>query len=136
MAQVKDDSVKANEEAKDNPKVSTASTGEGRAKENGVPANNVAVPIQTVSRDELAKPEYTMVDGKLEIERGHPNYIFDNQRNQQAQENTVEVAAGTRTSEGKLMENHPQADDANPSIVDKSSGETAEEKQNRENLKK
>lgn len=83
----------------------------------GVPTNEDAVPIQVVSRDELAKPEYTY-DGKtLEIERGHPNYIFDNQRNQQAAENTIEVDAGTRNQDGTLTPEHPAAEDANPKIV-------------------
>lgn len=133
MAQIKDDSNKVE---KDSPKVSTASTGDERAKENGVPSNNVAVPIQVIDRDEIRKPEYSLADGKLEIERGHPNYIFDNQRNQQAQENTVEIAAGIRNEDGTLKENHPQADDANPSVVKEDSSETKEEKVNRENLKK
>lgn len=139
MAKVKDDSNQApgNDAAKnESPKVTTATTGDERARENGVPSNTVAVPIQVVSRDEIVKDEYTLADGKLEIDRGHPNYIFDNQRNQQAAENTVEIASGIRTAEGKLNQFHPQADDAASVVVDKDSGETAEEKKNRENLKK
>lgn len=85
--------------------------------EQGVPTNENPVPIQVVSRDELAKPEYELKNGRLEIERGHPNFIFDNQRNQQAAENTVEVAAGIRNEDGTLKPNHPQAEDANPSVV-------------------
>lgn len=103
----------------------------------GVPSNDVAVPPQVVSRDELSKDEYTYEDGRLEIDRGHPNYIFDNQRNQQAQENTVEVAAGTRNPDGTLNERHPLADTANPAVVQESDGgETKEEQKNREELKK
>jgi hypothetical protein len=114
----------------------TAATGDERARKDGVPSNNVAVPIQVVDRDEIRKDEYQLKDGKLEIERGHPNYIFDNQRNQQAQENTVEIAAGIRNDDGTLKENHPQADDANPAVVSKDSDGTEVERRNRENLKK
>jgi hypothetical protein len=128
------------EETKGDANTTTNSAGSDRTKgkvgpAQGVPTNTQSVPIQVVSRDELAKPEYELKNGKLEIERGHPNYIFDNQRNQQAQENTVEVAAGTRSEDGTLKPNHPQADDANPSIVSDEQEGTAEERRNEANLK-
>lgn len=82
-----------------------------------VPTNTNPVPIQVVSRDELTRPEYTLHDnGTLDIERGRPNAIFDNQRNQQAQENTVEVNNGIRNQDGTLKENHPVYDDAADSV--------------------
>ena len=68
-------------------------------------------PPQVVDRDEIKKSEYSLEDGKLEIDRGHPNHIFDNQRNQQAQENTVEIAQGIRNDDGSLKENHPASND-------------------------
>lgn len=116
----------------------TGATGrKAQLQKEGVPSNDVAVPPQVVSRDELAKDEYTYENGRLEVNREHPNYIFDNQRNQQAAENTVEVAAGTRNEDGTLNETHPLADTANRKVVnDNGTGETDEEKKNREELAK
>lgn len=116
----------------------TGSTGrKAQLEKEGVPSNDVAVPPQVVSRDELAKDEYSYENGRLEIDRGHPNYIFDNQRNQQAAENTVEVENGIRNADGTLKANHPLADTANPAVVsDEGTGETDEEKKNREELAK
>lgn len=56
---------------------------------------------------QLDKPEYEYDEQRhtLEVNREHPNHIYENQQTQQAQENTVKVQNGEIDKDGKKPEN-------------------------------